>query len=668
MTKNNTGSFMPGFRGKSENNQDKQKIYRKYGGKKQRSGSETQKVQSNPSAAQQGLQKAASNQQNQKRSKTQNQQRANAPKKSVKPANNQQRQIQQRSSLLSGFPENRQQQRGREMKTTPLKIFSLGGLNEIGKNIYVYECANDIFIIDCGLAFPDDEMLGVDSVIPDFTYLEKNKERVRGILLTHGHEDHIGSLAYLLKKVNVPVYGTLLTLGLVEGKLRKHGILASSTLVTVKPGDTVKLGCMAAEFIRVNHSIPDACAIAVHTPAGTVIHTGDFKIDYTPIEGGIIDLARFGELGKRGVLALLSESTNAERPGYTMSERTVGNSFKNIFNQAGGRRIIVASFSSNIHRIQQIVDNAVLQHRKVAVSGRSMLNVMQKAIELNYIRIPQGILIDIDQIKNYPPEELVIVTTGSQGEPLSALTRMANNDHRQVTITPEDLIIISATPIPGNEKLVGNVVNDLMKLGANVVYEKMYDVHVSGHACQEELKMMISLTRPKYFIPIHGEYKHLKKHAMLAMQMGIPEENIFLADIGQVIETNNATMKISGTVPSGSILVDGLGVGDVGSVVLRDRKLLAEDGLIIIAASVRKSDGQILSGPDIVSRGFVYVKESEALMDNAKEVARKVIEEQCAKSFREWGSLKPAIKEALSSYIYQKTKRSPMILPIIMEI
>ena len=556
----------------------------------------------------------------------------------------------------------------REIKATPLKIFSLGGLNEIGKNIYVYECANDIFIIDCGLAFPDDEMPGVDSVIPDFTYLINHKDKIRGIVLTHGHEDHIGSLPYLLKKVNVPVYGTRLTLGLVEGKLKEHGILASSTLITVKQGDTVKLGCMAAEFIRVNHSIPDACAIAVHAPAGIVVHTGDFKIDYTPIEGGIIDLARFGELGKRGVLALLSESTNAERPGYTMSESTVGNSFKNIFNQAEGRRIIVASFSSNIHRIQQIVDNAILQNRKVAVSGRSMLNVMQTAIDLNYIKIPNGMLIDIDQIKNYPPEKLVIITTGSQGEPLSALARMAGNDHRQVTITPNDLIIISATPIPGNEKLVGNVINDLMKLGADVVYEKMYDVHVSGHACQEELKMMISLTKPKYFVPIHGEYKHLKKHAMLAKTMGIPEENIFLAGIGQVLETNRASMKISGTVPSGCILVDGLGGGDVGSVVLRDRKHLAEDGLIIVAATIRKSTASIVSGPEIVSRGFVDDKESEKLMVDATAIAEKVLEDQCSKDIREWGSVKPALREALSSFIYQRTKRSPMILPVLMEI
>ena len=635
MPKNN--NFIPNFRGRSDETPEKrapQKLYRKLNSKMSKND-EPQKNQARPY----GKQKQAP-----------------VKKNSAKP---------QKPPEKS----NRTQQRKpREVRTTPLKIFALGGLNEIGKNIYVYECANDIFVIDCGQAFPDDEMPGVDSVIPDFTYLEKNKDRVRGIVLTHGHEDHIGSLAYLLKKVNVPVYGTRLTLGLVEGKLREHGILSSSKLITVKPGDTVKLGCMSAEFIRVNHSIPDACAIAAHTPAGVIVHTGDFKIDYTPIEGGIIDLARFGELGNRGVLALLSESTNAERPGYTMSERTVGNSFKNIFNQADGRRIIVASFSSNIHRIQQIVDNAVLQKRRVAVSGRSMLNVIQKAIELNYIRIPEGILIDIEQIRNYPPEKLVIVTTGSQGEPLSALARMANNDHRQVTITPEDLIIISATPIPGNEKLVGNVVNELMKLGADVVYEKMYDVHVSGHACQEELKMMISLTRPKYFVPIHGEYKHLKKHAALARQMGIPEENIFIADIGQVLETNNVSMKISGTVPAGRILVDGLGVGDVGSVVLRDRKHLAEDGLIIVAAAVRKSDGAIVSGPDIVSRGFVYVRESEKLMDEARHVARKTLEEQCLRNVREWGSMKPALRDALSSFIYQKTKRSPMILPIIMEI
>lgn len=556
----------------------------------------------------------------------------------------------------------------KEIKKTPVRIIALGGLNEIGKNLYVYECANDMFIIDCGLAFPDDDMPGVDLVIPDFSYLEKNKEKIRGIVLTHGHEDHIGSLPYLLKRISAPVYGTRLTLGLVEGKLREHGIFGQCSLNVVQPRDTVKLGCMSAEFIRVNHSIPDACAIAVHTPAGIIIHTGDFKIDYTPIEGGIIDLARFGELGNKGVLALLSESTNAERPGYAMSERTVGTSFKSLFNQAEGRRIIVATFSSNIHRIQQIIDNAVNQGRKVAVSGRSMLNVMQKAIELNYIRIPAGILVDIEQIRNYPPEKLVIVTTGSQGEPLSALARMSTNDHRQVAITPNDLIIISATPIPGNEKLVGRVVNELMRLGADVVYEKMYEVHVSGHACQEELKMMISLTKPKFFIPIHGEYKHLKKHAMLAQKMGIPQENIFIAELGNVIETNSATMKISGQVTSGRVLVDGFGVGDVGSVVLRDRKHLAEDGLLIVAATIDKLTHSVTAGPDIVSRGFVYMKESETLIEEARAIVSRTLSEYCLKSSREWGGMKSAVKDALSSYIYAKTKRSPMILPIIMEV
>ena len=475
-------------------------------------------------------------------------------------------------------------------------------------------------------------------------------------------------MPYLLKRINAPVYGTKLTVGLVEGKLREHGILGQCKLNVVQPRDTVKLGCMSAEFIRVNHSIPDACAIAIHTPAGILVHTGDFKIDFSPIEGGIIDLARFGELGTKGVLALLSESTNAERPGYSMSESTVGTSFRSIFNQADGRRIIVATFSSNIHRVQQIIDNAVRQNRKVAVSGRSMINVIQKAIELNYIRIPEDVLIEIDQIKNYPPEKIVIITTGSQGEPMSALTRMSTNDHRQVSITPHDLIIVSATPIPGNEKLVGRVVNELMRLGADVVYEKMYEVHVSGHAYQEELKMMLSLTKPKFFIPIHGEYKHLKKHAMLAEKMGVPENNIFIAEIGNIIETNSVNMRISGQVSAGRILVDGIGVGDVGSVVLRDRKLLAEDGLFIVAATIDKLTGTLTAGPDIVSRGFVYMKESEKLIDESRTLATKIIKEYCAKNSREWGGMKPAVKDGLSNYIYSKTKRTPMILPIIMEV
>lgn len=558
---------------------------------------------------------------------------------------------------------------GRRAKSgAPLKIIPLGGLNEIGKNMYLYECGNDMIIVDCGLAFPDDDMLGVDLVIPDFTYVIKNQDKLRGIFLTHGHEDHIGALAYLLKKVKAPVYGTKLTLGLVEGKLTEHGILSECNLIVAQPRQVIPAGVMNVEFIRVNHSIPDACAFAIHTPSGVVIHTGDFKVDYTPIEGGIIDLARFGELGNQGVLALLSESTNAERPGYTMSERRVGGSLRNFFAQAEGKRIIVATFSSNIHRIQQIIDNAAITGRKVAVSGRSMINVLHKAIELNYIKVPKGMIIDIDKVGKLPPEEVVIITTGSQGEPMSALSRMANNEHRQVTITPQDLIIISANPIPGNEKLVGRVVNELMRAGANVIYEAMYDVHVSGHACQEELKMMISLTKPKYFIPIHGEFKHMFKHTELARQLHIPEENIFIAGNGTVIETDGNEMKITGQVTAGRVLVDGLGVGDVGSVVLRDRKHLAQDGLIIVVASIEKATGKVVSGPDIVSRGFVYVRESEELMDESRERVRGVLERELQPNMREWNTIKGDMKDALSGFIFSKTGRSPMILPVIMEI
>lgn len=553
-------------------------------------------------------------------------------------------------------------------KKTPVRIMALGGINEIGKNLYVYECSNDMFIIDCGLAFPDEDMLGVDLVIPDFAYLEKNREKFRGVVLTHGHEDHIGALPYLLKKVNVPVYGTRLTLGLVEGKLKEHGMLADCKLNVVEPRQNVKMGCMAVEFIRVNHSIPDACAMAIHTPAGIIVHTGDFKVDYTPIEGGIIDLARFGELGNKGVLALLSESTNAERPGYTATERKVGESFRSLFASGEGKRIIVATFSSNIHRIQQIINSAKLWDRKVAVSGRSMLNVMNTAKELNYIKIPEGMLIDIENVNNYPPEKVVIITTGSQGEPLSALSRMSSGDHRQVSITPNDLIIISATPIPGNEKFVGKLVNELMKQGAEVVYEAMYEVHVSGHACQDELKMMLALTKPKFFIPIHGEFKHLMKHKSLAMQMGIPEENIFLLNLGQVVTTDSIEMKITEQVQAGKVLVDGLGVGDVGSVVLRDRKHLAEDGLIIVVATMNRENGTVVAGPDVISRGFVYVKESEELIDNAKQVVAKSFKKCADRNIREWGNIKSAVRDDLGDYIYQKTKRSPMILPIIMEI
>ena len=571
-----------------------------------------------------------------------------------------------RNSSSQSAPRKPREQR--ENRSTPVRFFALGGLNEIGKNLYVYECANDMFIVDCGLAFPDEEMFGVDLVVPDFTYIEKNKDKLRGIVITHGHEDHIGALPYLLKKVNAPIYGTRLTLGLVEGKLKEHGLLSSASLNVVEPRRNVRMGCMSVEFIRVNHSIPDSCALAIHTPAGVIVHTGDFKVDYTPIEGGIIDLARFGELGNRGVLALMSESTNVERPGYTKSERSVGESFKGLFTRAEGKRIIIATFSSNIHRIQQIIDEAVIHGRKVAVSGRSMTNVIAKAVELNYIKVPEGTLIDIEDVNKYDPSELVIATTGSQGEPLSALSRMSSGDHRQVTITPNDFIIISANPIPGNEKFVTKVVNELMKQGAEVIYESMYEVHVSGHACQEELKMMISLTKPKFFVPIHGEYKHLKKHAELAEGMGIPGNHTFVADVGDVLETDGVDMKFTGTVPNGMVMVDGLGIGDVGSVVLRDRKHLAEDGVMIIVATIEHETGKVLAGPDIVSRGFVYVLESEELLDEAKQLMDSVMNDLCDRNVREWGNIKSAMRDALSEFIYQKTKRSPMILPIIMEV
>ena len=560
------------------------------------------------------------------------------------------------------------QKKPKELRKTPVRIIPLGGLNEIGKNLTVVECANDMFLIDCGLAFPDSDMLGVDIVIPDFTYLERNVDKLRGVVLTHGHEDHIGGLAYLLKKINIPVYGTQLTLALVEGKLREHRLLGKVKLNVVKPRQTVKFGCMAVEFIRVNHSIPDAVGMAIHTPAGVIVHTGDFKVDYTPINGEIIDLARFAELGSKGVLALLSDSTNAERPGFTPSERTVGESFEKLFAKAEGKRIIIATFSSNIHRVQQIIDCAARYGRKVAIFGRSMVNVMTVAIELGYLTVPKGIIIDIDMMNRYESERIVLITTGSQGEPMSALTRMAMNDHKKVTITPQDFIIISATPIPGNEKTVTKVVNELMKCGAEVVYERMYEVHVSGHACQEETKLILALTKPKFYMPVHGEYKHFKKQKQLAMDMGIPKENIIIGDIGNVIETDGVDMKIVSQVPAGRVMVDGLGVGDVGSIVLRDRKHLAEDGLIIVTVVIDKSIGEVVAGPDMISRGFVYVRESEQLMDEARNLLSHTLASCTPQDFREWNSMKTKLRDALSDFIFSKTKRSPMILPIISEI
>ncbi|WP_296581965.1 ribonuclease J [Ruminococcus sp.] len=567
-------------------------------------------------------------------------------------------------------PETKTKSRARqpkEVKKTPVRIIPLGGLNEIGKNMTVFECSNDMFILDCGLAFPDADMPGVDIVIPDFTYVERNQEKIRGIVITHGHEDHIGGLGYLLKKINVPVYATRLTIGLIEGKLKEQGINGKVNLNIVEPKKTVKMGCMAVEFIKVNHSIPDSVGMAIHTPAGVIVHTGDFKVDYSPIDGKIIDLARFGELGSRGVLALMADSTNAERPGYTHSERTVGDSFDKLFQKGEGKRIIIATFSSNIHRVQQIVNCAVRYNRKVAVFGRSMVNVINTAIDLGYLEAPDGIFIDIEMMNRYESERIVLITTGSQGEPMSALTRMAMNDHKKVNITPMDFIIISATPIPGNEKFVTRVVNELMKSGAEVVYEAMYEVHVSGHACQEELKLMQSLTKPKFFIPVHGEYKHLKKHADLALQLGMPKENVLIAEIGNVIETDGNTMKVVSQVPAGRVLVDGLGVGDVGSIVLRDRKHLAQDGLIIIVIGIERSTNELVAGPDIISRGFVYVRESEELMVEAKGLLTDTLANCSSNELREWNSLKGKLRDALSDYIYQKTKRSPMILPIIME-
>ena len=551
---------------------------------------------------------------------------------------------------------------------TPVRIIPLGGLGEIGKNMTVIECANDMFIIDCGLAFPDAEMPGVDMVIPDFTYVERNADKLRGIVLTHGHEDHIGGLAYLLKKVDTPVFGTRLTLALVEAKLKEHQLNGKVKLNVVEPRKTIRMGCMAVELIHVNHSIPDAVGLAVHTPAGVLVHTGDFKVDFSPIDGGIIDLGRFGELGSRGVLALMADSTNAERPGYTPTERKVGASFDKLFAEAEGKRIIIATFSSNIHRVQQIINCAEQSGRKVAVFGRSMVNVITIARELGYLEVKDGTIIDIDLMNRYSADQIVLITTGSQGEPMSALTRMAMGDHKKVNITPQDFIIISATPIPGNEKFVTRVVNELMKSGAHVVYERMYEVHVSGHACQEELKLMLSLVKPKFFIPVHGEYKHLKKHAELAHEIGMDREHIIVGQIGDVIESNGIDMRITGTAPAGRVLVDGLGVGDVGSIVLRDRKHLAQDGLIIVVIGVNRADNEIVSGPELISRGFVYVRESEELMDEARLLLTDALDQCSAADLHDWNALKAKLRDVLSDYIFHKTKRSPMILPIIMEV
>ena len=551
-------------------------------------------------------------------------------------------------------------------KKENLKIIPLGGLLEVGKNLTVFEYKDDIIIVDCGLGFPEDDMLGIDLVIPDMTYLEKNKEKIKGLVVTHGHEDHIGAIPYLLKQINVPIYATKLTIGLIEHKLEEHKLLRSTKMKVINPGQTITLGSMKVEFIRITHSIPDACSLAIHTPVGTIVHTGDFKIDYTPIDGEMVDFGRLAALGNKGVLALLADSTNAERKGYTMSESTVGDILDKLFLNCT-KRIVVATFASNVHRIQQIVNSAVTNGRKIAVCGRSMINTIETARKFGYIEVPDNSFIDIDEIKSYPDEKLTIITTGSQGEPMSALTRMANGDHKKVEITPNDLIIISANPIPGNEKYVSKVVDDLMAIGAEVVYSALQDVHVSGHACQEEQKLMLSLIRPKFFIPVHGEYRQLIAHAETAKELGIPPQNIYIGCNGRVLEINEYEAKFTTSVTSGKVLVDGLGVGDVGNIVLKDRQKLSQDGLIIVVVTM-DSNGLVVSGPDVITRGFVYVRESENLIEDIKKLLRRELEKCEEKGISDWSSIKSIIREKLHDYIYKKTKRDPMILPIIMEV
>jgi ribonuclease J len=549
-----------------------------------------------------------------------------------------------------------------------IKIIPLGGLEEIGKNLTVIEYDDEMIMIDCGVAFPSDEMLGVDLVLPDTTYLTKNVNKLLGILITHGHEDHIGGLPYFLRNINVPVFGTKLTLGLVSLKLKEIGILNKCKLNRVRAGTAIKLGKhFKVEFIRVNHSIADAVAIAVHTPEGIIVHTGDFKIDTTPIDAGeIINLTRFGELGKRGVLALMSDSTNVERSGFAMSEKSVGERFEEIFRNCE-QRIIVATFASNIHRVQQIINSAVKHKRKVAVSGRSMLNILEVSTGLGYMKIPEGTIINIEDINRYRPNQLVLITTGSQGEEMSALTRMAHSDHRKVEIGKDDLVILSASPIPGNEKAVSKVINELFKKGADVIYESLAEVHVSGHACKEELKIMLGLVKPKYFIPVHGEYRHLVRHAKLAEGMGIQKKNVFIMELGDVLELDHEGAAIAGEVPSGNVLVDGYGVGDVGNIVLRDRKHLGQDGLIIAVVTLSSNNKEILSGPDIISRGFVYVRESENLMEELRRVAYTALENSRVKT-NDWNAMKMALRSSLGEFIYEKTKRKPMILAVLTEV
>lgn len=550
--------------------------------------------------------------------------------------------------------------------TNKVKIIPLGGLHEIGKNLTLVEYRDDIIIIDCGMTFPEDEMLGIDVVIPDVTYLENNKHRIRGLVLTHGHEDHIGAIPYVLRKLDLDIYGTGLTIGLLENKLKEHR-LSRDKLHVVSAGDIVKLGKMEVEWINVNHSIPDACALAIKTPLGYVYHSGDFKVDFTPISGEPINLTRIAEIGQKGVLAMIGESTNVLREGYTMSESKVGETFNRLFQSLSDNRIIIATFASNVHRVQQIINSAEKYGRKVVLSGRSMVNVTETARKLGQFRVKKDTFIDIKDMDKYDDSELVLITTGSQGEPMSALTRIAYGEHRKIQLTPNDAIILSATPIPGNENAVTKVINRLLERGAKVIYETLSEIHVSGHACQEELKLILSLVKPKYFIPAHGEVRHLMKHAKIAQQMGMDEENIFIMENGNCLEISQKSAKLVGDVPSGNILVDGLGVGDVGNIVLRDRRHLSEDGLIIVVISLTK-EGKVVSGPDIISRGFVYVRESEDLIEDAKNVVRKILNDDSRDNLRDWNGLKSDIRDNLRSYIFKNTKRNPMILPIIMEV
>ncbi len=579
--------------------------------------------------------------------------------------------VARKESSLKEVPKERSLKKVNEKNTSKkpgLKIIPLGGLHEVGKNITVFQYEDEMIVVDCGLSFPEDEMLGVDLVIPDITYILKNKEKLKGMVITHGHEDHIGSVPYFLKQINTPIYGTKLTLGLIKNKLEEHNLESSTKLNEVVPGDTIKLGKnFKVEFIQSSHSIPDSVMLAIHTPVGTVLHTGDFKVDYTPMDGKLMDFGRLAELGKKGVLALMSDSTNAERKGFTMSESTVGEVFDRLFNNCR-KRIVVATFASNVHRVQQIVNCAIKYNRKIAVCGRSMINMISTARDLGYIKCPDNLFIDIDMINNYVDEQLLIITTGSQGETMSALTRMASGTHRKVKITQNDLIIISANPIPGNEKHVSKVIDSLMQIGAEVVYSALADVHVSGHACQEEQKLILALTKPKYFIPIHGEYRHLIAHGETAKIMGVPKENIFKLENGKILEMDKNNAEFTGLVQSGIVLVDGLGIGDVGNVVLRDRQHLSQDGLIIVVLTMDGSTGEVIAGPDVISRGFVYVRESENVMEDIKQAVRHEVRRFEQNGVRDWSTIKNSIRENLRDYIFTKTKRNPMIIPILMEI